>query len=377
MKAIERNKDKSQTADRIIVEKFGLTKPAMFIDGIQRELHIDSVLSPLEMSESLSEGVKLLSEMQCAAHVMTPAEVFEQMKGAMPELYEKISQMTQGEQSFHEAAGEFLTALTKIDVRSVANRIDAKETLKDDSVSQKIRNTLADLFVPAAVSSEGIVLPAPNKKDDLSMRFDLKDYVTDEIQSQKIKPLIVALVAFGTSGYFSLKFIAQGTGLPGADGWLAGVLINAWESLGLDLMLTEPGTTKGNAVMTSETRKKIKVILQKALLFSVPIAYLLDASYTGLGIFQKYPLPVDGESTTRALSIAGRLFIAGLVAVAPEISLNAISKYLRELFGKNRKSEAQPELVSAIEDGYEPIPMSVTGLRPGHTAYPPSTRRSN
>ena len=227
MKTVERNKDKSQTADRIIVEKFGLTRPAMFIDGIQRELHIDSVLSPLEMSESLSEGVKLLSEMQRAAHVMTPAEVFEQMKGAMPELYEKISQMPQGEQSFYEAAGEFLTALTKIDVRSAKNRLHANEPIKDATVSQKIRNTFADLFAPAAVSSEGIVLPVPNKKDDHSMRFDLKDYVTEEIQSQKIKPLIAALVVFGTSAYFSLSFIAKGTGMPGVEGWLAGLLINS------------------------------------------------------------------------------------------------------------------------------------------------------
>lgn len=345
MKTVEQRKEKSPIADRIIVETFGLTNPAMFIDDIQRELHIDGVLSPSEMSESLSEGVQLLSEMKRAAQAMTPAEVFEQMKGAMPELYEKISQIPQGEQSFHEAAGEFLTALTKIDVRLVVNRLHAKEPLKDDTVSQKTRNTFADLFVPAAVSSEGIVLPVPNKKDDHSMKFDLKDYVTEEIQGQKIKPLIAALIVFGTSGYFSLKFIAQGTGLPGADGWLAGVLINAWESLGLDLMLTEPGTTKGNAVMTSETRKKIKVILQKALLFSVPVAYLLDAGFTGLGIFEKYPLPADGGVATKALSIAGKLFIAGLVAVAPEISLNAISKYLRELLGKNRRP------ASAIDDG--------------------------
>jgi len=200
------------------------------------------------------------------------------------------------------------------------------------------------------------------------MKFDLKDYVTEEIQSQKIKPLIAALVVFGTSAYFSLKFIAQGTGVQGTEGLLAGVLINAWESFGLDLMLTEPGTTKGGPVMTSESRRKIKVILQKVLLYSVPVAYVLDAGFTGLGIFEKYPLPADGGVATKVLSVAGKLFIAGLVAVAPEISLNAISKYTKELFGKNRKSESQTELVSAIEDGFEPMPGS---------DYLPSTRRAS
>jgi hypothetical protein len=356
MKTVEHKKDKLQSADCIIVETFGLTKPAMFIDGIHKELHMGSFLSPSEMSESMSEGVKLLSEMQRAARIMTPDDIFQQMKGAMPELYGKISQMPQGEQAFHEAAEEFLTTLKRIDVRSVANHIDAKKTLKDESVSQKIRNTLSDLFVPAAVSSEGIVLPVPNKRDNLSKKFDLKDYVTEEIQSQKIKPLIAALVVFGTSGYFSLKFIAQGTGLPGVEGWLAGLLINSWESFGLDVMLTEPGTTKGGPVMTSESRRRIKAVFQKILLYSVPVAYALDAGFTGLGIFEKYPLPADGGFATKALSVVGRLFIAGLVAVAPEISLNAISKYLKELFERNRKSEAQPELVSAIQDGYHPMP---------------------
>lgn len=345
----EQNTDKSQTPDRIIVEKFGLTRPAIFVDGIRRELHIDRVLSPSEMSESLSAGVKLLSELQRAAHVMTTAEVFEQMKSLMPELYETISRMPNGEEAYHKAAGEFLTALTKIDVRSVENRLKTKEPLKDDTFVQSIQNIFTDLFAPVAVSPEGIVLPVPHKKDGLSMKFDLKDYVTEEIQSQKIKPLIAALVVFGTSAYFSLSFIAKGTGLPGAEGWIAGLLINAWESFGLDVMLTEPSTTKGGQRMSSESRKAIKTLFQKILLYSVPVAYLLDAGFTGVGIFERYPLPLDGGVGTKALSVAGRLFIAGLVAVAPEISLNAISRYLKELFGRNRE-EPTLQIQSALPE---------------------------
>jgi hypothetical protein len=223
------------------------------------------------------------------------------------------------------------------------------------------------------------------------MKFDFKDYITDEIQSQKIKPLIAALVIFGTSGYFSLKFIAQGTGLPGAEGWLAGVLINAWESIGLDLMLTEPGTTKGGPVMTSETRRKIKVTLQKFLIYSIPVAYLLDASFTLAGIFEKYPMSANADLPIKALSVIGRLFIAGLVAVAPEVSLNAISKYLKDLFGTNRKYEPQSEFISPGEDGFHPMPESyehlkeatvlgglrVRAVKPGYIPNHSPTRRAN
>jgi hypothetical protein len=329
----------------------------MLIDGIHKDLHMDNFLNPSEFSESLSEGVQLLSEMKRAAQSMTPADVFEQTKGTMPDVYEKICQMPQGEQTFHEAAAEYLTVLTNIDTRSVTNRLQRKEPLKDDTISHKIRHTISDVFASAAVSPEGITLPVADKKNDRSMKFDLRDYVTDEIQSQKIKPLIAALVVFGTSGYFSLKFIAQGTGLPGADGWLAGVLINAWESFGLDLMLTEPGTTKGGPVMTSETRKKIKVVLQKALVYSIPLAYALDASFTGMGIFQKYPLPpAEAGLPVQALSVIGRLFIAGLVAVAPEVSLNAVSKYVKDLVGNNRSSAVLSAREAAIRDGYHPMP---------------------
>jgi hypothetical protein len=334
MKTIEQKKNTVHQPDRIIVETFGLTRPAMFVDGIHKELHMDGFLNPSEISESLSEGTKLLLEMKRAAQSMTPGEVCEQIKNTMPEVYETVNQMPHGEQSFHETAEEYLNALKKIDVQSVTNRIRTKETLKD---------TLSSLFAPAAVSPEGIKLPIPDKSGAYT-KFELKDYVTEEIQSQKIKPLIAALVVFGTSGYFSLKFIAQGTGLPGAEGWLAGVLINAWESFGLDLMLTEPGTTKGGTVMTSETRRKIKVILQKALVYSIPLAYALDAGFTGTGIFQKYPLPTaEAGLPIQALAVVGRLFLAGLVAVAPEVSLNAISKYTKELFGKGRNSAIKTE----------------------------------
>ncbi len=113
MITVEQKKDKAQMSDRIIVEKFGLTKPAMFIEGMNRDLHIDSILNPSEFSESISQGVLLLSEMKKAAQTITPAEIFEQMTKAMPEFYENIRQLPHGEQSFHEAAGEYLVALTK------------------------------------------------------------------------------------------------------------------------------------------------------------------------------------------------------------------------------------------------------------------------
>lgn len=362
--------------NRLIFEKMGLTFPAVLATELCGDFKFDNVLNTPETELALTRGVKLAEELRRTSTQITSKEVLDLIETMIPEYYVGLKEKT-GEPALEAKASEFLGVLSKMEIKQPLRLSKTSKNVDSDNLLTNFTNIFQSALglKPALATPEGINLPQVPEQN--LVQFELKDYITEEIQGQKVKPLIAAMLVFGTSLYFSLSFIAKGTGLPNAEGWLAGVLINAWESFGLDVALTEPknGPTKGDLLMTSLERKKIKAIFQRILLYSIPIAYLLDAAYTGVGIFEKYPL-ADGSQATVIMSVLGRIFISGLVAVAPEISLNAISKYLSELLRgqKPSSSNALPITSPASRPAFDYGRRTQRPITPTSRSGPPETQ---